>query len=263
MIHTDDNVVYGLGLLLSSIAKHANHSNNPSTRLPLICHDSSLTYPAVWPFVHGASGGYNKTGLALACLAIYDFYTRRNNPAVSERQEEVKSASVAPLPARKHSILSGFTLGCLIFTLHCFVADSGTLIAWSWTGYPLKGPLPNLHGSLTHVAQAFGLLLPILTLNSGSPDFLSHPLWFAYGCAGAYVTYAFRDWPGYIGGMNFAVFLMSIIPLVLGHAARNGHIARTYTIAMLTTALFDVINTFTVAYAFVPGGEYLRERTDL
>ena len=77
------------------------------------------------------------------------------------------------------------------------------------------------------------------------------------------MTYAYRDWTGYIGGVNFAVFLSSVIPLVLSRAGSNGHIAKTFTIGMLTAALFDVINTFTVAYAFVPGGEYFRERTDM
>lgn len=202
--------------------------------------------------------------MVLALIAIYNFYTRKVNPAAPEETKETKGTASKPLPTRRHSILDGIALGSLIYTLHCFVADSSTLIAWSWTGYPLKGPVPNLHGSLTHVAQAVGLLLPLLALNStGLPSFLSSPLWFAYGCAGAYATYALRDWPGYIGGLNFAVFLMSIMPLVLSRAACSGRVARTFTVAMLVTSLFDVLATFTVAYAFVPGGEYLRERTDL
>ncbi|KAJ3556781.1 hypothetical protein NM688_g1829 [Phlebia brevispora] len=240
-------IITGLGLFLSSLSKHANHGNNP-----------------VWPFVHAASGGYNKTGILLACLAIYDFYTRKQNPAAPEEAKESKAPASNPVPVRKHSILDGVAFGSLLFTLHCFLSDPSTLIAWSWTGYPVKGPLPILHGSLTHVAQAIGLLLPILTLNdSGLPGFLSHPLWFAYGCAGAYVTYAYRDWLGYIGGLNFAVFLSSIIPVVMSRAACSGHVARTYATAMLVVSLFDVFSTFTVAYAFVPMGEYFRERTDL
>lgn len=157
-------------------------------------------------------------------------------------------------------MLDGLALGSLIFTLHCFVADSSTLITWSWTGYPVKGPVPHLHGSLTHVAQALGLLLP--TLFSNSLNIFSHPLWYLYGSAGAYVMYAYKDWAGYVGGLNFALFLMSVIPVVLGRAASNQYLARTYTIAFFVNALLDVVNTFTVAYAFVPGGEIFRERTD-
>ena len=165
---------------------------------------------------------------------------------------------------RKHWLLDGYAFGCLLFTLHCFLADGATLISWSWTGYPITGPLPNLHGSLTHVSQALGVLLSIVPLSeSSAPNFLSHPLWFVYGSAGAYVMYAYRDWLGYIGGANFALFLASIIPTVMARAAASGNVGKVFMIAMLTTALFDVFNTFTVAYAFVPGGEYFRERSDL
>ncbi|KAI0346196.1 hypothetical protein BDW22DRAFT_1352223 [Trametopsis cervina] len=238
----------GLGLLLASLSKHANHSNNP-----------------VWPIVNEASGGYNKLGITLAVLAIANFYTRSS----SITSEALKSRSVtlasttdgSSSQTRSYSVLDGLALGSLIFTLHCFVADSSTLITWSWTGYPVKGPVPHLHGSLTHVAQALGLLLP--TLFSNSSNIFSHPLWFLYGSAGAYITYAYKDWPGYVGGLNFALFLMSVIPVVFGRAASNRYLARTYTIAFFVNALLDVVNTFTVAYAFVPGGQVFRERTDV
>lgn len=136
------------------------------------------------------------------------------------------------------------------------------MIAWSWTGYPITGPLPHLHGSLTHLAQAVGLILP-LVISSIAPTstLLSHPLWFAYGSTSAYVMYSYSDWLGYIGGLNLAVFLMSIIPSVLMRAASSSSMAKTYFTAMLVVILFDVFGTFTVAYAFVPLGEYFRERT--
>lgn len=164
------------------------------------------------------------------------------------------------IKTRSFWLLDGAALGSFIFTLHCFVTDSTTLIAWSWTGYPVNGPVPHLHGSLTHVAQAVGLFLPLLL---SSPSFLSHPLWFLYGAISAYTTYAYKDWTSYFGGLNLALFLMSITPVVLARAASNKHLTRTYTFAFLVAALFDVASTFTVAYAFVPGGEVFRERTNV
>lgn len=136
------------------------------------------------------------------------------------------------------------------------------MIAWSWTGYPITGPVPHLHGSLTHLAQVLGVLLP-LALSSFAPDLhaLSHPLWFVYGSVSAYTMYSYSDWIGYAGGLNLAVFLMSIIPSVLMRAASCGSVAKTHFTAMLMVCLFDVFGTFTVAYAFVPFGEYFRERT--
>ncbi|KZT06123.1 uncharacterized protein LAESUDRAFT_743576 [Laetiporus sulphureus 93-53] len=237
---TDKGVGYhsmlmGLGFLLSSIAKHANHSNNP-----------------VWPIVNEQSGGYNKTGLLLAVLAICNYAIRASTPP------KAKTPAVQSTHESTGSWLrNAISLGTLIFTLHCLIADPSTLIAWSWTGYPIKGPVPHLHGSLTHVAQALGLCLPLLLPS------LSNPLWFACGCASAYALYALSDWPGYAGGLGFAVFLMSITPGVLQRTARTGHVAKTYFVAWFVVIVFYFASVFTVAYAFVPGGVYFRERTDL
>ena len=219
----------------------------------------------VWPIVNAESGGYNKTGIALALIAIYNFSSRSFDPAKGEPSHltsDKPSSSAAPAPSRTNWLADGIALGSFLFTLHCFLSDPSTLVAWSWSGYPVKGPLPHLHGSLTHLAQAIGLLIAAYTSGTSSVINTSHPLWFAYGAASAAVMYLYRDWPGYIGGWNFALFLMSIIPTVLGSAALNKHIGKTFFMAFLTTALLDVANTFTVAYAFVPGGEYFRERTN-
>jgi hypothetical protein len=157
-----------------------------------------------------------------------------------------------------HTVAAALPLGSLLFTLVNLLADSSTLIAWSWTGYENglpKGPSPHLHGSLTFIAQSLGLLLcSTLTSSFG---------WFLYGAASAFVLHQYRNWPGYIGGLNLAVFIMSIIPMVLQRAAATRDPALTYSLAMLIYCLLQVAGVFTVAYAFVPGGEYFRERTDL
>ncbi|CAL1715979.1 unnamed protein product [Somion occarium] len=237
--------ITGLGFLLTSVSKHANHSNIP-----------------IWPIVNEASGGYNKTGIALACFAIYNIYTR-SSPSDELPMEKKDPIATAPITARKYWILDAFGLGSLIFSLHSLLADPSTLIAWSWTGYPIKGPVPHLHGSLTHIAQAVGLLIPLVLSSLGSSwDPLTHPLWFVYGGLSTCVMYSYSDWLGYFGGLNLTVFLMSIIPVILFRAASSGSVAKTYSIAMLVVSLFYVTSVFTVAYAFVPGGQYFRERTN-
>lgn len=80
--------------------------------------------------------------------------------------------------------------------------------------------------------------------------------------------YRHRDWAGYVGGLNLALFLMSITPLVFHRAAAaalggTGKIGRVYFTALLVYCLLNLASIFTVAYAFVPGGIYFRERTDL
>ncbi|KAF7975727.1 hypothetical protein HWV62_8699 [Athelia sp. TMB] len=242
-------ILMGLGLIISSLSKHANHSNNP-----------------VWPQVNEDSGGYNKTGIALACLALYEFHTRPAQGPVATKKA-AKASQLASEGSGPHWLAAAAALGGLIFSLHTLLSDSGTLIAWSWTGYadrkPL-GPLPHLHGSVTLVAQALGLLIPIISPTWGQ-RILVHPIWFAYGCANAFIMYQYRNWLGYIGGLNLAVFLMSIIPHVLQGAAlasKKG-MPKTYFTAWLVACLLDLAGVWTVAYAFVPGGVYLRERTDI
>lgn len=83
--------------------------------------------------------------------------------------------------------------------------------------------------------------------------------------------YAYRNWIGYAGGLGVAVFLMSVLPQVFDLAAATAtagggtglRISKTYTMALGVYCLLNLASIFTVAYAFVPGGVYLRERTDL
>ncbi|KIJ14203.1 hypothetical protein PAXINDRAFT_163399 [Paxillus involutus ATCC 200175] len=244
------NVVLGAGLILSSLSKHANHSNNP-----------------VWPMLNRESGGYNKTGMAIALCALLELATRPSGPPKETKPNEPTAAAVKTNIA--HNWLpSSIALGSLFFTLHCMLTDSSTVIAWSWTGYKdgqPKGPLPHLYGSLTLIAQSLGLIVAALLPASTSSTFLTHPTWFAYGCASAFVMYRFRDWTGFVGGLNFAIFSMSILPSVLSQASvgQGTKAGRSSFVVFFVAILFYLANVWTVAYAFVPGGIYFRERTDL
>lgn len=220
----------------------------------------------MWPFVNEKTGGYNKTGLALALLALYEFSNRPSHNHNSKHQEEQPKQTAAN--PSDDWLPSAIALGSLIFGLHTLLSDSSTLIAWSWTGFQngrARGPIPSLHGSLTLVAQSFGLLIPVIlaSVSSTGISLLAHPLWFIYGAANFFMMYSYRDWLGYAGGLGSAVFLMSIIPVVLQRAAHTGLVAKTYFTAWAVCCLFSLANVWTVAYAFVPGGVYLRERTDL
>ena len=118
------------------------------------------------------------------------------------------------------------------------------------------------------------------------------------GAGAAYVVYAYRDWVGYAGGLVEAAFLMAMLPAAFAHAARGVGVsgvegdldgakigardakvagtsdtketkdagertATVYTAALGVYCALTLASIFTVAYAFVPGGVYLRERTDL
>ncbi|KAF9565170.1 hypothetical protein CPC08DRAFT_704709 [Agrocybe pediades] len=249
-------VVTGLAVLASSLAKQANRGNNP-----------------IWPFINHKAEGYNKLGIFLALIATYEYITRPLSGANPPLTRDIPGTS-----ARKHSLLGAIPLGSLLFCVHNLLAESSTLIAWSWTGYENRlprGPVPHLHGSLTILAMALGLAIAHSARGQQQiRGFISHPLWFLFGTVSSYVMYEYRDWTGYVGALGVAIFLSSIIPLVFNQAAASAvgttkagkpefAIAKTYTIAMAIYCVFNVLSIFTVAYAFVPGGVYLRERSDI
>ncbi len=81
----------GLGLILSSMLKHANHSNNPGM---LPCYTDNVSYySTVWPFLNEHSGGYNKAGIAFALLCILEYLLR---PTFEQR-----TTAHAPTPRGK------------------------------------------------------------------------------------------------------------------------------------------------------------------
>ncbi|KIK62372.1 hypothetical protein GYMLUDRAFT_41803 [Collybiopsis luxurians FD-317 M1] len=237
------SIMTGLGLMLASLSKHANHSNNP-----------------VWPFLDERSGGYNKEGLALALVALLEFYIRPSEESSSEKYED---SSATPAT---HWLNGALPLGSLIFTLHSLLTDPSTLIAWSWTGYENgrpRGPLPHLHGSLTLLCQSIGMLIALQAVKSSKIHLLASPNWFAFGCTSAYTMYSYRNWVGYLGGLGFAVFIMGSLPLILYNASSTRAVFKTTFTAMVIYCLLALADVWTVAYAFVPGGVYLRERIDL
>lgn len=222
---------------------------------------------SVWSIVDERSGGYNKTGILLFILALWEQYTRNSGHPSSDRSNKSRTnkSSLSQRPSFSSWFLPAISLGSLLYTLHVHFSDSAVLITWSWTGYPIKGPLPGLHGYLTLLAQCFGLLLPLVLNELAFTELstLANPLWLLFGTISATVMYRYKDWPGYTGGLCFAVWSMSIIPIVFQQAAKNRHIGRTYFVAWFTAILLYLANVWTVAYAFVPGGVYLRERSDL
>jgi len=217
------------------------------------------------------TGGYNKTGLVVAVCAILELATRPSSPPIVSEEGKSsgpKDASNNAKDVPRNWVAPSIALGSLFFTLHCMFTDSSTIIAWSWTGYQdgqPRGPLPHLHGSITLFAQSLGLIIPAVLPTSAASALLNHPLWFVYGCASAFVMYYFRDWTGFLGGLNFAIFCMSILPSVLSQssARQGGKVGRRLFVTFFVAILFYLANVWTVAYAFVPGGPYLRERTDL
>ena len=221
---------FSLGLVLTSLAKYAFYTNNP-----------------IWPIMHDANGGWNRTGVAIALVA-----------SVFTSRTQVNQAQQKPIAGPKESaILAGFGVGGLMFALHTLLSDSSTIITWVWEGYPVRGPQPVPHGAVTIACMGLGIFLGV-TKNHvvGSwPAFIASNV-------GAFFLYMCGGWIGYIGGMVLTVYLLSITPIILESAGRHNP-GVSFGFGFVVLVLLYLAHVWVVAYAFVPGGFVLRERTDL
>ncbi|ANB13481.1 Cwh43p [Sugiyamaella lignohabitans] len=221
---------FSLGLILSSIAKLAFYTNNP-----------------IWPIMHEENGGWNKTGVAIGIFAAL-FATRLQYSSTQPNSVAGKNES---------GIATAFGVGGLMFALHTLLSDSSTLTLWVWEGYPVRGPLPVPHGFITIAAMGFGAYLGVSkrAVSGNFPAYIISNI-------GAIVFYSFSGWVGYLGGLVLTVYLVSIVPVILESAGRH-HPAKTFGVGFVVLVFLYLAHVWIVAYAFVPGGPLLRERTDI
>ncbi|KAL7269409.1 Protein cwh43 [Rhizina undulata] len=229
----DANIsAFSLGLIMSSVAKFACHSNNP-----------------IWPIMNAQNGGWNKTGLVLGVLAVLR----------STRKGSVGGGELPLVSNLKHGsfFFPAVGLAGLLFGLHSLLSDSSTMILWVWDGYPIKGPLAVPHGAYTIVAMGVGFLIGLFKENWPKT-------WTFYGvgCVAAAIFHNSAGWFGYYGALILAVYMMSLLPSFVNAATRHGP-GKTFGLAFFLYNLLVLAHVWVVAYAFVPGGPLLRERTDI
>ena len=221
---------WGVGLIASTIAKFACFTNNP-----------------IWPIMHDLNGGWNKVGIILAVLAFLR----------STRKMDVTSGTYEPNGRVKGSaLLSSFGIGGLMFGLHSMLSDSSTMILWGWEGFPVRGPIAA-NGVLTIAAMGTGLFSAIFYREK-----IGARTGFLLFAAGTFFVTAFSHWIGYIGALMLAFSLMFLTPLLIASAARHNP-AIAFGLGFMFYNLLVLAHVWIVAYAFVPGGPLLRERTDL
>lgn len=218
-----------IGLIASSTAKYAWWTNNP-----------------IWPVMHAENGGWNATGLVLGVLAVLRF--TRKAPLTVGTATRANRASF--------SLPTAIGLGGLFFGLHSLLSDTSTMILWVWEGYPLRGPLSSTHGWLTVVSMSLGLFG-----GACNPSLASGWLLYVVGSFGAAVLTSYSHWIGYYGALTIAAYLMALGVPMLKHAARLDP-AKTFGTAFLFYTFLTLFHTWVVAYAFVPGGQLVREHTD-
>ncbi|WVR00084.1 hypothetical protein IAU59_007226 [Kwoniella sp. CBS 9459] len=231
----------GLGLAITLLLKYGCSSTNP-----------------FWIVAHPGSGGWNKTGLFLAALSLFE-YTHRPvslhpapplvHPAAAAKRDYSSVISVSKWQRRLITI----GLGALIHLIQTFVTDAGTIISWTWTGYPIKGPTLHPFAGFIIGAAAFGVCLQ-------APQ--SRSVMTVLGSLGAILLYNFSDWIGFLGGLLLVTYLTNIFPVYI-RAASACRPSSTFAYALVTNIVLDVVSVITAAYAFVPMGWIFRERTDL
>ena len=223
-------LAWTVGLIVSSIAKFANHTNNP-----------------IWPILHSGNGGWNIAGLTLAVLSVLRS-TRRSN---------INAGDYTLLSKGKGSAaLAGLGLGGLFFAMHSLLSDSSTVILWVWEGYPVQGPLAVPHGALVILAMSLGLFFGLTY-----PEFFGSWTSFGIGSTGAAVLTCYSNWTGFYGALVLATYVMAVAPILITSAVRHSP-AGTFGFGFFIYNLMVLFHVWVVAYAFVPGGPFVREHTD-
>lgn len=216
-----------VGLVLSATAKFAWWTNNP-----------------IWPIMHHTNGGLNRSGLVLAIFSALVF----TNPS---------PPSKGAVPQKGGSpTLSAFGLAGLFFGLHSLLSDTSTMILWTWEGYPARGP-QAIHGWSTLAAMTIGILAGLF-----KPHLMTSWVMFLMGCGGAAALTHYSKIEGYMGALVVAFYLMGLSIPLISSAARSKSIAITFGWGFMLYNFMVLFHVWVVAYAFVPGGPFVREHTD-
>lgn len=221
-------ISFVLGLLATSVFKFANHSNNPA-----------------WPIMNKSNGGYNEVGIFVGLASA--LLTRK--PAPTSTTITKKGGSF---------LLASLGLGGYLFCLQAYLSDSSTMIYWTWEGYPIRGPTP-LTGGLFHFAAFSAGILASIKFH---PNVFANPANVLVSAISAYVLYAYKGWVGFAGSLVYTFHLASLAPLV-GQAVSGYNISALFCFAFIFNVIISLASIWIVAYAFVPGGPLLRERTDI
>lgn len=222
-------LAWGMGLIMSSIAKFAFKTNNP-----------------IWPIMHAENGGWNKTGLFLALLAVLR----------STRRAAITNEYMPTNNRKGSSILAGLGFGGLLFAMHSLLSDSSTMISWVWEGYPVRGPMAVPHGAWTIFVMGAGLIFGVFY-----PRIAGSWTAFGLGSIGAALLTCYSHWTGFYGGLILAFYLLAVSPVLISSAVRHSP-ATTFGVGSAFYIFMVLFHVWVVAYAFVPGGPLVREHTD-
>lgn len=223
--------------MFTNVAKYLNHSNHP-----------------LWVFMNSTNGGWNASGLIAALLAIAELAAR-----------PYESSPVTPRTRSKGRPFEGTVavlgLGTMLYAIPMFISDSGTMIAWTWTGWPVSGPRALEDGNIIIMSMVTALMLAFSLVDEAVLTTARHPVFFALGSAAFAVLLFLDDFQGFIGAV-FIAFWLPITAYPIIYTAMRFNPLRIFAAGWLVTSLLLFFQVLTVAYAFVPVvGPMMREKT--
>ncbi|KAI9311698.1 Frag1/DRAM/Sfk1 family-domain-containing protein [Dichotomocladium elegans] len=237
-------LIWGVGLVLHNVVKMAWWTENP-----------------IWPIMHAANGGRNEIGIALGIVASIEVLVRDStSPAPQSRIEHDLSSASPESPGRAVEKTSSWFMasagfGAVLFALHSMFSDSSTIMRWTVDGYPNYGPEPIPWGVATIAALGAGLLV------SSMRRLTTSMAWYGVGCVACAAFYLFSGWTGFYAGLVLGFYLMSIMPATVRAITTHPPFKTLFT-GFLVYNVLCLAHVWVVAYEFVPGGVYARERTN-
>lgn len=266
-----------LGLLLSLVLKAQWKGNNPA-----------------WPIMYAGNGGHPILFTLLAFLAVLlstsgtrrlgagwgdgedlgvsggqltggvdgAHATREGNPTSHRRKEDGRKTKATVAMERRGGWMgAAIGLGSILFALHSLLTDASTPLRWAARSYPNPGPqpLPWSLGTILVGTAAYALcaMKPHLrTLALG-------PQGTGIALASAMAIYYAPGWGGVLGGWIFTAWVFGAGARALLRHGTSHAPGRTLSLGFLWYNILTLAHVWVVAYAFVPGGDILRERMDL
>lgn len=148
----------------------------------------------------------------------------------------------------------GFGFGSLLYLTQAVFGEVSVVCRWVVKGFPGTGPMPYPWGAAVLVSLWIGTLL------SSYHRVTRTIAWWLFGSAGFLALYLLPTWQGFAGGLVLALTTMSVFPEMIARLMLCPP-AKTVPLASLVWLAEMLFSVWTVAYNFVPGGEYTREKT--
>eukprot|EP00898_Chlorokybus_atmophyticus_P001713 jgi/Chlat1/2542/Chrsp175S02395 len=230
-----DRAIVGhlLGLILSLVVRFAHVTNNPA-----------------WPIMRANNGGQNAVYLAGACIACLAMLVRTLNT------RKPPSDPTPSKPVTNGTFFSaGLGFGSVVFVTQFIFSEASVVSRWVVAGHPDRGPDPYPWGVVVISALALGVA-------ASDQMWVTTSLWWAVAAVGATLLYTAPTYYGFAGGVILAVYVGSVWPAIINRISANPP-GRTLLVGLLLFYLLTFGYVWTVAYAFVPLGVYMRERISL